>query len=294
MMKKEFQISSPCSENWDNMQQAPGGKFCDLCSKKVYDLTGKTDEEIQILLSENLSVCGKIQKSRLYTEEEQTTKINHHLFQLPFRKIASGIFIAAMFTSALNAQSKKADTLRTLEIGMILYAPSSDNQDTPDKDREFYRPKTKTLNFNISGNKETAQQYNKTSILTLSKKYSTYSYFSGEISISEEDISFKNIYVFENESNQNKLFLPVNSRRSKEDRSLNLNIDKAQKIDFSPDRRNTLYFLDGEEISYEDYDKNKDDSNIESYFLPEAYAEEILGKDYHLQYGMVLSYRRRN
>ncbi|KFF22694.1 hypothetical protein IW22_00090 [Chryseobacterium sp. JM1] len=294
MMKKEFQISSPCSENWDNMQQAPGGKFCDLCSKKVYDLTGKTDEEIQILLSENRSVCGKIQKSRLYTEEEQTAKINHHLFQLPFRKIASGIFIAAMFTSALNAQSKKADTLRTLEIGMILYAPSSDTQDTPDKDREFYRSKTKTLKFNISGNKETVQQYNKTSILTLSKKYSTYSFFSGEIGISEEDISFKNIYVFENESNTNKLFLSANSRRSKEDIPLNLNIDKAQKINFNPDRRYTLYFLDGEEISYEEYDKNKNDSDIESYFLPETYAEELLGKDYNLQYGIVLSYRRRH
>ncbi|WP_223606687.1 hypothetical protein [Chryseobacterium sp. OSA05B] len=292
-MKKEFQISNPCSENWDKMQQAPGGKFCDLCSKKVYDLTGKTDEEIQLLLSSNPSVCGKIQKSRLYIDEEKT-KINYQLFQLPFRKIASGIFIAAMFTSSLNGQSKTRDTLRTLEIGMIFYAAPSDSQDAPDKDREFYRPKTKTVKFNISGNKEIARKYKKTSILTLSKKYSTYSYFSGEIGISEEDISFKNIYVFEDESNKSKLFLSANSRRSKEDNSLDLNIDKAKKIDFNPDKRNTLYFLDGEEISYEDYDKNKNDSDIESYFLSEDYAEELLGKTYNLQYGVVLSYRRRN
>ena len=294
MMKKEFQISSPCSENWDKMQQAAEGKFCDLCSKKVYDLTGKTDEEIQTLLNINPSVCGKIQKSRLYTEEEQTAKINHHLFQLPFRKIASGIFIAAMFTSALNAQSKKTDTLKTVEIGMIIYAERSGSQDDSDEDRKFYRPKTQDLKFNISGNEEKAQKYRKVSILTVSKKYPAYSFSSGTVKISEDEVSFRNIYVFEDESNKSKLFLSANSRRSNENSPLNLNIDKAQKIDFKPDRRNTLYFLDGEEISYEDYDKNKNDSDIESYFLSEFYAEELLGKDYNLQYGIVLSYRRRH
>ncbi|RXM40648.1 hypothetical protein BOQ62_04840 [Chryseobacterium sp. CH21] len=44
-MEKEFRINEPCHIGRENMQDIPGGSFCDFCSKKVHDLTQKTDEE---------------------------------------------------------------------------------------------------------------------------------------------------------------------------------------------------------------------------------------------------------
>lgn len=34
-----YTILKPCSENWDKMKPVEGGRFCDHCSKKVFDLT---------------------------------------------------------------------------------------------------------------------------------------------------------------------------------------------------------------------------------------------------------------
>ena len=69
-MKKEFQIKEPCNVGRENMKEISGGSFCDLCSKKVHDLSHKSDEEIKILLDTNESICGRIQVSRLYQQEE--------------------------------------------------------------------------------------------------------------------------------------------------------------------------------------------------------------------------------
>ncbi|MGU3375483.1 hypothetical protein [Chryseobacterium sp. M5A1_1a] len=36
-MKEKFQISSPCSQDWDSMEQVSEDRFCDECNKKVWD-----------------------------------------------------------------------------------------------------------------------------------------------------------------------------------------------------------------------------------------------------------------
>ena len=131
-MKKEFQIKEPCNVGRENMKEISGGSFCDLCSKKVHDLSHKSDEEIKILLDTNESICGRIQVSRLYQQEE-IAKTNYNFFHFPFRKLASGIFLAAMFSSGLNAQRLERDTLREQEIeGYIFFAPKRLDTDEND------------------------------------------------------------------------------------------------------------------------------------------------------------------
>jgi hypothetical protein len=61
-MKNQIKIQNPCPENWDVMQDAPQGKFCEKCSKCVVDLTDKTDEQITDIfkIANGKEICGRI------------------------------------------------------------------------------------------------------------------------------------------------------------------------------------------------------------------------------------------
>ncbi|MEG0926579.1 hypothetical protein [Chryseobacterium sp.] len=58
-MKEKFQISSPCSQDWENMEQVSDGKFCDECKKKVWDFDHLPETEIDAVLESNTSICAK-------------------------------------------------------------------------------------------------------------------------------------------------------------------------------------------------------------------------------------------
>ena len=42
----QLQLTNPCSEQWDDMQQAGAGRYCDRCEKNIIDLTSKSDAEL--------------------------------------------------------------------------------------------------------------------------------------------------------------------------------------------------------------------------------------------------------
>ncbi len=281
-MKKEFQIKEPCNAGQENMREISGGSFCDLCSKKVYDLSNKSDEEIKILLETNESICGRIQISRLYQQEE-TSKTNYKFLHFPFRKLASGIFLTAMFSSNLNAQKIK-DTLKIQQIdGLIGYAPTRIDRDEND---DYYKSKTKEIKFTFNENFEIKTQ-SFLSILTLTKKYPISSY-SQTVDFPEDEIGFKNMVVIEKDGNQFYTF--ISKKQIKENPTVKIDIETAKKVEFRPKNR-TLYFIDGELISKEEYESRKKDNKLESYFLSEIFAREILGNEYECEEGIILSYR---
>ena len=53
-MKSKIKIQNPCSEIWETMTDIPEGKFCEICSKKVWDFTEKSSEEIENILLETM------------------------------------------------------------------------------------------------------------------------------------------------------------------------------------------------------------------------------------------------
>lgn len=57
---KKIRINNPCPEKWEDMQDSSEGKFCDKCSKKVWDLTDKTDSQIEKIMVSNVNICGRI------------------------------------------------------------------------------------------------------------------------------------------------------------------------------------------------------------------------------------------
>ena len=294
-MEKEFRINEPCHVGRENMQDIPGGSFCDFCSKKVHDLTQKTDAEIRALLQSNESICGRIQAGRI-SAPDQKEKTIYRLSEFPLSKVAGGIFLSVLFMSNVNAQKTKIDTLRNYDTldGLIVYAAKPVEE--PPYGSKGYYPKpniNKDLQVKFSGNEEILKQSYVITILTPTQKISSGSL--NYISIPSDNIKLKNIFVLEgpntrNEKwNENKYFLIVGSQQIKDNTSVNLDLDKAKDLHPSPKNKDFLYFLDGELITKEEFEDNK--NNIRSYFLTEAYAKELF-EEYDVENGVIVSYRQ--
>ena len=60
-------IPEPCHEDWNKMEPDAKGKFCNSCSKSVFDFSTKTDTEIKDILMEykDQKVCGHFKKSQV-------------------------------------------------------------------------------------------------------------------------------------------------------------------------------------------------------------------------------------
>ena len=113
-----IKITEPCHENWENMQAAEKGRFCDSCQKTVIDFTKMSDAEL-IGFFEQLSqkseaegakpsICGRInqaQSGRLFALPN--VEISHYQ-PSQWRKWAAMI---ALSTSLLGSASVQATHL---------------------------------------------------------------------------------------------------------------------------------------------------------------------------------------
>lgn len=71
-------LTNPCSMQWDDLQQAGAGRYCDHCEKNIVDLTTKSDAElIQFFKSKEENVCGRLLSSQLNRKLElPSSKVN--------------------------------------------------------------------------------------------------------------------------------------------------------------------------------------------------------------------------
>lgn len=292
-MKKQFQIKEPCSVARESMQEFIGRSFCDLCSKQVYDLADKTDDEIKLLLQFNPSIYGRIQADRLYISEKKPEP-QYHL-SLPFRKIAGGIFLSILFTSNFDAQKKQIDTLSVREIQeMVWISPRS-----MDEDDGYPEPIiNRKLEIKPSIDSKNLIQYQSISILTPRKRFSSSRALKNHITIPADYVKMSNIFVFEDDTSQNgalndhTYFLFVNKLHIREDETIDINMDQVKNYPFTDKNKDFLYFLDGDEITKKEFEQYQKDNKIDAYFLPEIYAEELFGDDYYFENGAIVSYRK--
>jgi len=68
-----IQINFKCNESWDMMPKNSSGSYCGKCEKNVFDLTNKSEAEIQtIYQSNNGKLCGRIKLGQL--DQNSSTK----------------------------------------------------------------------------------------------------------------------------------------------------------------------------------------------------------------------------
>ncbi len=132
-------IPEPCHEDWNKMLPDAKGKFCNSCSKSVYDFTTKTDAEINSILQENegKELCGHLFKTQL--NRPLNISVPYHLLpkNLPLYKafaIACFFVFGTMLFSCTNQDNKQIDKIEILDkenqfAGGVIVAPIDNMQE---------------------------------------------------------------------------------------------------------------------------------------------------------------------
>lgn len=128
-------IPEPCHEDWNAMQPDAKGKFCNSCSKSVFDFSNKTDAEIKNILIEykDQKVCGHFRKSQI----DRPLNISINVKDLPKNISMTKVFVIAVFLafgtmlfSCTNDQGQKVGEIEVVDnrqqqttMGMALPLP---------------------------------------------------------------------------------------------------------------------------------------------------------------------------
>ncbi len=113
-----IRIPEPCHEDWNTMQPDAKGKFCNLCSKSVFDFSNKTDIEIRDILIEykDQKVCGHFKKTQI----DRPLNIKINLNDLPRNISATKVFVIAIFlvfgTILFSCTNDKNQKIETIEV----------------------------------------------------------------------------------------------------------------------------------------------------------------------------------
>jgi hypothetical protein len=122
----QLTIDTPCNKNWDAMQPAEQGRFCNACEKNVIDFTGMNNNEVyKTILKNDANICGRFNNSQLQQslplETEKRQRWHNYFF--------SFLVPALLFSRQAVAQQKigkvKATqpTVNTARMGLVAYAP---------------------------------------------------------------------------------------------------------------------------------------------------------------------------
>ncbi|WP_267406907.1 MULTISPECIES: hypothetical protein [unclassified Chryseobacterium] len=108
-----LRIENPCLEPLENMNDVSGGKFCDLCSKKVLDLSGLNDSEILNIFQQNKGekFCGIVSKKQLNHQFQPIISVSQNSIsprKTTFTKIAAGLALTASIVNSYPAQTAQS------------------------------------------------------------------------------------------------------------------------------------------------------------------------------------------
>ena len=250
-MSSKIKIQNPCSESWESMTDISEGKFCEICSKKVWDLTGKSYEDIKKNLNDNPKLCGRINRS----------KIN----------ITSSILIAISLTT-ISCSSQK--TIQTNSIENIIEKKIKINGKIKVSD-------SKILN--------STKVYFVTKSRLYKGVIDSNFYF--EIEISESELSDRNIikidYDIINKDNQNERFndysfhiLNKNESFSKKTFVADDEMYEIGAVVITTPEPPDFYYFDGKRISKNKFEKiKKENPNYDYIDLNEEVLTNIITKN---------------
>jgi hypothetical protein len=169
-MRPYLRIEKPCEESLENMHNISGGKFCNLCSKKVYDLTDLNHSEISDIIEQNNGekFCGILVNKRPQKSFESKIQFSENISsrKTTFTKIAAGVALTASMMNNISAQTK---TISKTEVIISQKKVATENQQKEDKtggDKFITKGKIITS----EEGKPIAAQVN---LITVNKVYST-------------------------------------------------------------------------------------------------------------------------
>ncbi|WP_316812151.1 hypothetical protein [Pedobacter heparinus] len=113
-------LSFTCTQDWNSMQPVAGGRFCDTCQKKVYDLTDKNVAFfVKIMQENNNKVCGRFTSDQLIVPDQK-----------PGRPYWKRWIIAAMVFIGFNTAAQKVKAQAQL-MGKVAPKPLESDCEIP-------------------------------------------------------------------------------------------------------------------------------------------------------------------
>jgi len=124
IMKKSIiiKIPEPCHEDWAKMTATEKGKFCNICTKEVIDLTSKNDEELVKILTKSKDTCGRVKTSQLNREVSLERKSRQSLAPLA----ASMLLPLTLFSNNPNSEKISRSEKPMVSIGIGRFSNNAD------------------------------------------------------------------------------------------------------------------------------------------------------------------------
>ncbi|SEA56419.1 hypothetical protein [Psychroflexus halocasei] len=182
MKSKSLKIEKPCDEEWEDMEYTENGRFCDLCSKNVIDLTQLNQLEItELLKGSDAKICVRMTQKQLSLPliDIDTTKN----YNLTTNHVAIGLMIAATLSVSqpLHSQNNKIKT--------EFIQASGSNQKTGKSFHEIKSNPNKYIDLKVFKGKIISIKSGepiadaKISLITPAKIFQTYSDLKGSFSL---------------------------------------------------------------------------------------------------------------
>lgn len=279
-MRPFLRIEKPCEESLENMHHIPGGKFCDLCSKKVLDLSNLNDSEIVHLLQQKKGekICGMVFKSQLNRPllEVKTEITGIYSRKMAFSKIAAGAALAISVANSYPAQTK---AINKTELVSTKDKSTKENQ----KKQNFTGDGNITISGKVLVGKHGKESENTTvSLITKTKVYSTKTDAKGlyTLEIPEEAIQQENLMEFHPEHYTADLKLEVFRKEELQKKHItklteNDYAKQYGEISISPPNAtaNSLVLLGGKKLDSKTFNKSY-------YLFYDRYDVHYIPKEY--------------
>ncbi len=278
----KLSLNNPCFESWDEMSDTNDGKFCDVCSKKVFDLRDKTDDEVVEIfkIANTNSICTKIQAKRVDST-------------FSFTKSVAGIVLATSLTSVVHAQiPMEKDTVR--EIGEVIVMGITVARFEKDDDAGNHIKKTvyKRINGWIKNENEiegNAEVY----LLTLQNLYHVKANNQGHFSlnISEKEFKYDGLLAIKFKNEPTEIYLQKFNRDNSENQHLNFTEKDGITLNSKEINKNENFFFNGEKITFREFSDLINDDEVEYFYLPNPFAKMISNDQ---QKGLYVAYSKNN
>lgn len=191
-MTPYLRIEKPCEESLENMHLVSGGKFCDLCSKKVIDFSDLNDFEIAKILEKagDQKVCGIFYKKQINRPLHIEKEISYSSRKTTFTSVAAGLVLSASMINSYPAQTIKP----AIEKSATLESSKRNSEKEEDKkDNDHFKISGKI----VSSNKGTPLPV-KVNFITVQKVYSSATDKDGfySLEIPKEILKYESLLEF--------------------------------------------------------------------------------------------------
>jgi len=109
MKNLKITIPEPCHEDWSKMTKTNKGKFCNSCTKEVFDFTTFSDEQLIKQFGKQGDLCGRFTTNQLDRSLVLQRKKQHNYLSYAF----SGIFSLLLLNSSPSKAQEKPKTIQT-------------------------------------------------------------------------------------------------------------------------------------------------------------------------------------